>query len=130
MIDQLEKSGTLQSIIDQAHQEVATLPADLGRGGNRGLAAFLEFTKGNAEDAQGDEEEPSFRSSMSTLLNSDEDLRSALEEQLVRRFPLQLGWNRKEGGPTVNKVANVINFLTGEILRRLNNKQINNPLCD
>ena len=101
MIDQLEKSGTLQSIIDQAHQETARLPADLGRGGNQGLVTFLEVTKGNVEDAEGDEEKPSFRSSMSTLLHSDEDLRSALEEQLVRRFPLQLVWNRKEGGPTV-----------------------------
>ena len=60
MIDQLEKSGKLQSIIDQVHQEIATLQADLGRGGNQGLATFLEVTKGNTEDPGGDEERPSF----------------------------------------------------------------------
>lgn len=81
------------------------------------MALFIEISEGKADDAHGGS---SFRQSLNTLLDTPEGLTSALEEELVRRFPHQLRWNRDEGvdGPTVKTIANRVAFVTGEISRR------------
>ncbi|KAL9957175.1 hypothetical protein ACROYT_G038781 [Oculina patagonica] len=117
MIGELEQKGTLQSIIDKACHDCEKLPSDFGRGGKQGLALFIEISNGKVDD---DHAESSFRQSLNTLLDTPDGLTSALEEELVRRFPRQLRWNREEGvdGPTVKTIANRMAFVTGEILRR------------
>ena len=60
-----------------------------------------------------------FRQSLNTRLEASEALSSALEEELTRRFPKHLRWNRNAAaGPTVKTIAHRIKYVTGEILRR------------
>ena len=117
MVSRLDKLGTLKSIIDLACQQSAKIPSDFGRGGKEGMAAFVKIMQGKGGGVQG---EPSFQKSLESLLSASEGLTSALEQELVRRFPLQLSWNRKEEGPgpTIKILANRIAFAIGEILRR------------
>ena len=117
MVSGLEKVGTLKSIIDLACQESEKIPSDFGRGGKEGMATFVKIMQGKGGGVQG---EPSFRRSLESLLSASEGLTSALEQELVRCFPLQLSWNRKEGehGPPIKILANRVAFAIGEILRR------------
>lgn len=85
------------------------------------MAAFnLQLTKGNKGDDS--REGPCFRTSLNEALNAHEQLRSALEEELIKRFPKQLRWDRKgdESGLTIKTIANLLTFVTGEILRHFN----------
>ena len=117
MVSGLDKQGTLKPIIELACQESEKIPSDFGRGGNAGMATFVQIMQGKGGGGQG---EPSFKQSLESLLIASEGLTSALEQELVRRFPLQLSWNSKEGGtgPTIKIIANRIAFAIGEILWR------------
>ena len=81
------------------------------------MATFVQIMQGKGGGVQG---EQSFKQSLESLLSASEGLTSALEQELVIRFPLQLRWNSKEGGtgPTIKIIANRIAFAIGEILRR------------
>ena len=117
MISQLDKLGQLKSLIDQACQEGEKMPSDFGRGGKEGMATFIKIIEGKGDGVPG---EPSIQQSLKSLLSASEGITSALEQELVRRFPLQLRWNRKEEGPgtTIKTLANRMAFAIGEILRR------------
>ena len=58
------------------------------------MATFVKITQGKGGGNRGG---PSFQQSMQSLLSASGGLRSALEQELVRRFPLQLSWGIKEG---------------------------------
>ena len=111
-----DKLGKLKSIIDLACQESEKMPSDFGRGGKEGMATFIKVIEGKGDGVR----ETSIQQSLESLLSASEGLTSALEQELVRRFPLQLGWNRKEEGPgpTIKILANRMAFAIGEILRR------------
>ena len=115
-IDELDRQGSLPSIIEQACKESERVESDLGRGGKRGFEAFVKIMDEKAaENKQG----ASFRQSLNTLLKAPDDVSSALEEELIRRFPLQLRWDRNAAvGPTITTIANRLAYATGEILRR------------
>ena len=117
MVSKLDKLGQLKSIIDQACQEGEKMPSDFGRGGKEGMATFIKIMEGKGDGVPG---EPSIQQSLKSLLNASEGITSALEQELVRRFPLQLRWNRKEEGlgTTIKTLANRMAFAIGEILRR------------
>ena len=121
MISELEKEGTLQSIIDQGCKEVQKLPSDFGRGGKRGMAAFQKVAETKSEG-----EVSSFKTSLDMLLSSPEELTEALQEELVRRFS-ELQWKRsgKKHAPSTTTITNRINFVTGEILRRFKDSELN-----
>ena len=56
---------------------------------------------------------------LNSRLQASEALSSALEEQLTRRFPKHLRWDRKAvAGPTVKTIAHRMTYVTSEILRR------------
>ena len=116
MIDEAEKQGVLKTIIKKACEISEEALADLGRGGKRGYLAFRELTT----EKEGDNQEvASFRQSLKSRLEASEHLSSALEEQLTRRFPKHLRWDRKAvAGPTVKTIAHRMTYVTGEILRR------------
>ena len=95
MASQLDKLGQLKSIIDQACQDGEKMPIDFGRGGKEGMATFIKIVEGKGDGVLG---EPSVQQSLKSLLSASEGITSALEQELVRRFPLQLRWNRKKGG--------------------------------
>ena len=112
MVDKLEKNGELQPIIDQALQESEGVGQDFGRGGGKGLAAFLDVTTRMDSNK-------SFRENINARLRASDVLATAVEEELVRRVPTYFAWNRKEGqGPSIKVAANRLAFATGEILRR------------
>ena len=116
MIDEVEKQGVLKTIIKKACEISEEALADLGRGGKRGYLAFRELTT----EKEGDNQDvASFRQSLNARLQASETLSSALEEQLARRFPKHLRWDRKTvAGPTVKMIAHRMTYVTGEILRR------------
>ena len=58
------------------------------------MATFVKITQGKGGGNRGG---PSFQQSMQSLLSASGGLTSALEQELVRRFPLQLSWGIKEG---------------------------------
>lgn len=118
MIDELDSQGTLKTIIEQAREKSEEVHSEFARGGGRGFQAFCELMEVNAiEDKQG----ASFRQSLNARLKASDDVSGALEEELMRRFPAQLGWDRNAAvGPTVKAIANRVTYVTGEILRRLN----------
>ena len=117
MLDELEKKGELQSIINKAVKESKGVAKDLGRGGGKGLAAFLDVTTKTKSDN-------SFQQNINARLSASEVLANALEEDLIRRFPTHLGWNRREGtGQTTKMAANCLAFVTGEILRRFDEEE-------
>ena len=117
MIDELEKQGVLKTIIENACNINEEALAELGRGGKRGYLAFRELIV----EKEGDNQEvESFRQSLNARLQAPETLSNALEEQLTRRFPKHLRWDRKAvAGPTVKLIAHRMTYVTGEILRRL-----------
>ena len=117
MVSELDKLGKLKSIIDLACQESEKMPSDFGRGGKEGMATFIKVIERKGDGVQG---ETSIQQSLESLLSASEGLRNALEQELVRRFPLQLSWNRKEEGPgpTIKILANRMAFAIGEISRR------------
>ncbi|KAJ7371624.1 hypothetical protein OS493_024301 [Desmophyllum pertusum] len=98
MTDELDRQGTLKTIIEQAGEKSEEVHSEFGRGGGRGFKAFCELTEENAtENKQG----ASFRQSLNARLKALDDVSSALEEELMRRFPSQLGWDRNAAvGPT------------------------------
>ena len=103
MIDELEKQGEIQNIIDQSCKLSEEAHSDFGRGGKKGFQAFMNLTTEKGDENQG----ASFRLSLNARLNASENLASALEDQLTRRFPAQLGWKRTAvDGPTVKTIAN------------------------
>ena len=116
MINQLERQGSLQSLVNQACEESESLQSDVGRGGARGFFAFHKLRqKGEKVEEQ---QRPSFTKSLNARLSASENVASALEENLARRFPAQLSWNRKAvSGPAAKTVANRMTFVVGEILR-------------
>ena len=59
----------------------------------------------------------SFRKSVNARINAAEKVASALEQELTRRFPEHLRWNRM-GGPSIKTMANRVTYVTGEILRQ------------
>ena len=79
--------GSLKSIIQLACQDSEKISSDFGQRGKEGI------TQGKGRRNQGG---PSFQHSMESLLSASEGLTSALEQELVRCFPLQLSWNIKE----------------------------------
>ena len=103
MIDEAEKQGVLKAIIKKACEISEEALADLGRPGKRGYLAFRKLTT----EKEGDNQEvASFRQSLKSRLEASEHLSSALEEQLTRRFPKHLRWDRKAiAGPTVKTIA-------------------------
>ena len=113
MIDELERQGTLQSIIQEAAEKCEDVNCDLGRGGAAGFKAFFKLTQ---ETEDGDQQGTNFKQSLNARLNGSDKVASALEEELTRRFPAQLNWDRK-AGPTVKNLANRIIYVTGEIFR-------------
>ena len=116
MIDEVEKQGALKANIKKACEMSEEVLADLGRGGKRGYLAFRELTTEKEGETQ---EVANFRQSLNTRLEASEALSSALEEQLTRRFPKHLRWDRNAvAGPTVKTIAHRITYVTGEILRR------------
>ena len=116
MIDELEEKGEMETIIKQACELSEEAHSDFGRGGKRGFQAFINLTRENAEE---DQKGASFRQSLNARLNASEEVSSALERELTRRFPVHLRWDRKaDSGPTVKTIANRMTYVTGEILRR------------
>ena len=57
------------------------------------MATFVKITQGKGGGNRGG---PSFQQSMQSLLSASGGLRSALEQELVRRVQLQSSWNRKD----------------------------------
>ena len=94
MVSGLEKLGMLKAIIEIARQESDKIPSDFVQGGKEGMATFIKIIQGKEGGVQG---APSFQQGLKSLLSASEGLTSALEQELVRRFPLQLSWNRKYG---------------------------------
>ena len=92
MIDEVEKQGVLKTIIKKACEISEEALTDLGRGGKRGYLAFRELTTEKEGD---DQDVASFRQSLNARLQASETLLSALEEQLARRFPKHLRWDRE-----------------------------------
>ena len=116
MIDELEQKGEMETIIKQACELSEEADSDFGRGGKRGFQAFMNLTRENAEE---DQQRASFQQSLNALLNASEDVSRALEQELTRRFPVHLRWDRKAAaGPAVKTIANRMTHVTGEILRR------------
>ena len=116
MMDEVEKQGVLKTIIKKACEMSEEALADLGRGGKRGYLAFRELTTEKEGETQ---DVANFRQSLNSRLQASEALSSALEEQLTRRFPKHLRWDRKAvAGPTVKTIAHRMTYVTGEILRR------------
>lgn len=108
--------GTLESIINLACQDSEKIPNDFGQRGIEGMATFVNIIQGKGGGNQGG---PSFQQSIESPLCASKSLTSALEQELVGRFPSQLSWNMKEGpggpGPTIKMLANRIAFAIGEI---------------
>ena len=107
MIDEVEKQGVLKTIIKKACEMSEEALADLGRGGKRGYLAFRELTTEKEGETQ---DVANFRQSLNSRLQASEALSSALEEQLTRRFPKHLRWDRKavagpKVGPTVKTIG-------------------------
>ena len=116
MIDEVEKQGEMETIIKKACELSEEAHLDFGRGGKRGFQAFINLTRENAEE---DQKGASFRQSLNAQLDASENVLSALEEEITRRFPFHLRWERKAAaGPTVKTIANRMTYVTGEILRR------------
>ena len=113
MIDELQSKGMMQAIITQAGVEADKMDSDFGRGGARGFKAFVSLTNEINDDQPG----ASFRKSVNARINAAEKVASALEQELTRRFPEHLRWNRM-GGPSIKTMANRVTYVTGEILRQ------------
>ena len=113
MIDELQSKGMMQTIITQACMEADKMDSEFGRGGARGLKAFVSLTNETNDDQPG----ASFRKSVNTQINGAEKFASALEQELTRHFSEHLCWNRM-GGPSIKTMANRVTYATGEILRQ------------
>ena len=66
MLDELEKKEELQSIINKALKESQGVVKDLGRGGGKGLAAFLDVTTQAKSDN-------SFQQNINARLSAEKD---------------------------------------------------------
>lgn len=110
MIDGPEQKGEMETIIKQSCELSEEAHSDFGPGGK----PYERERRGRSTRGK-----LPTKFKRAVKLNASEDISSALEQELTRRFPVQLRCVRKAAaGPTVKTIANRMTYVTGENLRR------------
>ena len=115
ILDEMEGTGELESVMQEAMGVSEKIPRELNLGGNKGFASFASMM---TTDSAGGSEQSSFSDNIRARLAAEDDLADEVEDALRERRPDILEW-RLDGSATKRELADRMFFASGEVLRRL-----------